>query len=110
MKYITVFLILNLLLSPFSGMANIMSHRAAVVSCKENMHKDIRQNQRHSENNDCTNNSCHAMLSCGICGFIKAPAGFLSPAMVDLNVQVTYPFITGELSDYQDNNWIPPKA
>lgn len=50
------------------------------------------------------------MLSCGICGFIKAPAGFLSPAMVDLNVQVTYPFITGELSDYQDNNWIPPKA
>jgi hypothetical protein len=50
------------------------------------------------------------MLSCGICGFIKAPAGSLSPVMVDLNVQVTYPFITGELSDYQDNNWIPPKA
>jgi hypothetical protein len=108
MKYIAVFLILNvLLLSSVTGMANI-SHVTA--SCCAKMKKDCCKPQKHSSDNDCAKGNCNAMMSCGTCGFIVVPSVSLSPAIIHLSNQHTLHFITGELSDYQDNDWNPPKA
>jgi hypothetical protein len=50
------------------------------------------------------------MMSCSTGGFLMSSSIVVSPAMIDLSSQITHPFSTGELSDYQDNDWNPPKA
>jgi hypothetical protein len=110
MKSIAVFLILNvLLLSSFTGMANI--HFGRKASCfVAKAHKDCCKQQKQNPDNNCAKGTCNAMLSCGTCGFTIIPSVSLSPAMADLNDQIARPFTIGELSDYQDNDWNPPKA
>jgi hypothetical protein len=110
MKYIAVFLVLNvLLLSSVTGMANI-SHVTASC-CATKMKKDCCKQQKHSSDNDCAKGTCNAMMSCGTCGFIVVSSVSLSPPIIHLISNQNAPhFITGELSDYQDNDWNPPKA
>ena len=97
-----------LLLSSVTGMANI-SHGKAPC-CAEKMKKDCCKQQKHSSDNDCAKGNCNTMLSCSTCGFlIISPISF-SAVIFDLNTQTTHPFNTGELSDYQNNDWNPPKA
>jgi len=108
MKYIAVFVILNvLLLSSVTGMANI-SHVTASC-CAAEMKKDCCKQQKHSSDNDCAKGNCNAMLSCSTCGFLIISSVSLSPVISDLNTKTPHPLITGELSDYQDNDWNPPK-
>jgi hypothetical protein len=109
MKYIAVFLILNvLLLSSVSGMANI--HVGTKSCCEQIAHKHSCKQPRHTSDDDCGKGTCNAMLSCSTCGFLIVSYISVSPAVVYLNNQIAHPFITGELSDYQDNSWNPPKA
>jgi len=109
MKYITVFVILNvLLLSSATGMANI-SHGTASC-CAAKIHTANCKQQKHTSDNDCAKGNCNAMLSCSTCGFLIISPISISPAIIDLNTQPAHLFITGELSDYQDNDWNPPKA
>jgi hypothetical protein len=109
MKYIAVFLILNvLLLSSISGMANIRDGKASF--CKQTTHQDCCKQSNHTSNNDCAKGTCNAMLSRSTCGFLMILPISLSPAITDLSDQITHDFITGELSEYQDNDWNPPKA
>lgn len=111
MKYIAVFLMSCILfLSPISGMANTLHPEVSAPCCKENMHKDCCKHEKHNPDNNCPKGTCNAMLSCGTCGFTIIPFVSLSPAITDLNDQVTHPFAIGELSDYQDNDWNPPKV
>jgi hypothetical protein len=109
MKYLAVFFAsCILLLSSFSTMASPC--QGAASCCKESTHKDCCKHQKQSSDNDCAKGACSAMLSCSTCGFILTPSVSLSPAMIDLNKQIAPPFITGEISDFHDNDWNPPKA
>ena len=111
MKSIAVFLTLCVLfLSSVSGMANTLHTKVSASCCKESAHKDCCKQQKQNPDNNCAKGTCNAMLSCGTCGFTIIPSVFLSPAITDLNDQPTLPFAIGELSDYQDNDWNPPKA
>jgi hypothetical protein len=107
MKYIAIFLILNvLLLSSVTGMANISQGTACAVK----MGKDCCKQQKNNSDNDCAKGPCNAMLSCGTCGFIVVQSISLSPAVIDLNRQIIHHFVVDELSDYHDNDWNPPKV
>ncbi|WPU96432.1 hypothetical protein SNE25_12970 [Mucilaginibacter sabulilitoris] len=109
MKSIAVFLILNvLLLSSFTGMANIYHGKAAC--CIAKMYKDCCKHQKQNPDDNCAKGACNAMVPCGTCGFTIISSVSLSPAITDLNDQPAHPFAIGELSDYQDNDWNPPKA
>jgi hypothetical protein len=109
MKYIAVFLVLNvLLLSSISGMANI---RYGKATCrKQTTAQDCCRQPKHTSDNDCAKGTCNAMLSCSTCGFLMISPISLSPVMSNLSTQIAHPFITGELSDYYSDDWNPPKA
>jgi hypothetical protein len=109
MKYIAVFLILNvLLLSAVAGKAAIQ--RGTATCCISKSQKDCCGQQKKSADNDCSKGPCNAMLSCGTCGFIVATSISISPAVINLNQQTIHHFAAGELSDYHGNDWNPPKA
>lgn len=109
MKYIAVFLIWNmLLLSSITGMAGIHHKKASCF--KENTHSDCCKKQRPDHANDCSGGTCNVMLACSTCGFVISPSVALSPAIIDLDNQLSHPFSMGELSAYPSNDWNPPKA
>lgn len=109
MKSIAVFLILNLLLlSSFSGMAHIRHDKASC--CIAKTQKDCCKQQKHTDNDECSKGICNAMLSCGTCGFAMSLAVSISPTVSILSNQAAHSFAIGELSDYHDNGWNPPKA
>jgi len=109
MKYIAVFLATCvLLLSSVPGIAN--THRGTVAYCKESGHQDCCKQQKQTSDNDCAKGTCHMMTSCSTCGFIIIQSIVVSPVMIHLKNQIAYSYIAGELSDYQDNDWNPPKA
>ena len=109
MKSIAVFLILNiLLLSSFTGIAKI-SHGTAAC-CISKVQKACCTQQKKSADNDCSKGACNMMLSCGTCGFVVALPISLPPAVIGLTRQTAHHFTVGELSDYRDNDWNPPKA
>ncbi|MEO8948949.1 MAG: hypothetical protein ABI308_11120 [Mucilaginibacter sp.] len=109
MKYIGVFLILNiLLLSSLSGIAGVQHGPAAF--CKQETHKDCCKQQKQNSANDCAKGNCNAMLSCGTCGFVVNQEQAILPAVIDLHKQSAHPFAIGALSDYHGNGWNPPKA
>ena len=111
MKYIAVFLTSCILfLSSASGMANTLHDKVSASCCAASAHKDCCKQQKQNPYNNCAKGACNAMLLCGTCGFTIIPSVSLSPAITDLNDQATHPFAIGELSDYQDNDWNPPKA
>ncbi|MDO3641478.1 hypothetical protein R1T15_04605 [Mucilaginibacter sp. L3T2-6] len=91
-------------------MANTLHRKDSASCCKASVNKDCCKQQKQTSGNDCAKGACNAMLSCGTCGFTIVPSISLSPAITDLNDQTTHPFAIGELSDYQDNDWTPPKA
>jgi hypothetical protein len=109
MKYIAVFLILNvLLLSSFSGMANI--HHGKATCCLPKIQKNCCKQQKHNSDNDCAKGNCNAMLSCGTCGFVITATVSIPPIIPILSSQSVRPFPIGELSDYHGNGWNPPKV
>jgi hypothetical protein len=109
MKYLAVFLILNvLLLSTVTGTAAIQ--RGTASCCISKLQKDCCRQQKKSADNDCSKGACNAMLNCGTYGFVVTLSVSISPAMIDLNNQIVKPFAIGELSDYHGNDWNPPKA
>lgn len=109
MKYIAVFLILNiLLLSSLSGIAGVQHGTASC--CQQKIHKDCCKQQKQRSDNDCAKGNCNAMLSCGTCGFIINEPQVILPAVIDLHQQSAHLFAIGALSDYHDNGWTPPKA
>jgi hypothetical protein len=99
-----------LLLSSFSGMVNAMPRQDASACCKENKHQDHCQEQKRTENKDCTKSSCNVLLSCGTCGFLVISSTTISPAFLYLENHVVPSFIAGELTSYHGNDWNPPKA
>jgi len=109
MKFIAVFLILNiLLLSSFSGIASVQHGTASC--CKQKAHKDGCKQQKQNADNDCAKESCNAMLSCGTCGFIVNQPLAVLPAVIYLPWRSAHPFVIDALSDYHANGWNPPKA
>lgn len=109
MKYIAVFIATCiLLLSSVPGMAN--THRGTGAYCKENRHKDCCKQQKQTSDSDCAKDTCNVLLSCSTCGFIIIQPIAVLPVMAHLNNQIAHHFIAGELSDYHDNDWNPPKA
>jgi hypothetical protein len=109
MKFIAVFLILNvLLLSSFTGMANIRYEKASC--CVTKMKKDCCMQLKHHAADNCAKGTCNAMLSCGTCGFVITASVSLSPTIFILSSQAVHPFSIGELSDYHGNGWNPPKS
>jgi hypothetical protein len=109
MKYIAVFLILNvLLLSSFSGMANI--HHGKATCCLTKIQKNCCKQQKHNSDNDCAKGNCNAMLSCGTCGFVITATVSIPLIIPILSSQSVHPFPIGELSDYHGNGWNPPKV
>jgi hypothetical protein len=109
MKYLAIFLAsCILLLSSVSVMAS--PHQGQASCCKESTHKDCCKQKKQTSDNNCAKGTCNAMLSCSNFGFIPSPSVSLSPVMIDLNNQIAHPFITGQVSDYHDNDWNPPKA
>jgi hypothetical protein len=109
MKSIAVFLILNvLLLSSFTGMANI--HRATAACRAAKVQKGCCTQQKKSADNDCGKGACNTMLSCGTCGFVITASVSIPPIISILGSQAVYPFPIGELSDYHGNDWNPPKV
>ncbi|MCR8557378.1 hypothetical protein KXD93_06980 [Mucilaginibacter sp. BJC16-A38] len=109
MKYIAVFLATCiLLLSSVPGMAN--THRGAVAYCKGSRHQDCCKQQKQTSDNDCAKGTCHMMVSCSTCGFIIIQSITVSPVMIHLKNQIAHSYLAGGLSDYQDNDWNPPKA
>lgn len=109
MKFIAIFLILNiLLLSSFTSMANIRHGKAACSLIKTQ--KDCCKQQKRSADNDCAKGNCNAMLSCRACGFVITASVSISPIISILSNHAVPPFAIGELSDYHDNGWNPPKV
>ncbi|MBB5395030.1 hypothetical protein [Mucilaginibacter sp. AK015] len=111
MKAIAVFLtVCILLVSPMSRMANTL-HTQVHASCyKKSAYKACGKHQKQASDNSCSKGTCNAMLSCSACGFRIIQSVSLSPAIIDLHDQTTRFFALGELSDYQDNDWNPPKV
>ena len=104
-----VFLLWNmLLLSSISGMAN--THHGTASCCKESTYKNCRKQPKHTSDNDCQKGTCNAALCCSACGFLISPPGSISPVILDLSNQMPDHFSAGMLSDYQDDDWNPPKA
>jgi hypothetical protein len=99
-----------LMLSSFSGMVNAMPSQVASTCCKENKYHNHCQDQKRTENKDCTKNSCNVLLSCGTCGFLVIPFITIFPAFQYLENPVVPVFIAGELTDYYGDGWNPPKA
>jgi hypothetical protein len=109
MKFIAIFLILNiLLLSSFTGTAN--SHHGKASCCVTKTQKNCCKKQKQGADDNCAKGNCNAMLSCGTCGFIITASVSISPAISILSNQAVPPFAIGELSDYHGNGWNPPKA
>lgn len=110
MKYLAVFLTLCILfLSSVSGMANTLHTKASTSYCKQSAQKDCCKQQKQHSDNNCAKGTCNAMLSCGTCSFTIISSVSLSPAITDLKDRAARPFAVGELSDYQNNDWNPPK-
>jgi len=108
MKYIAVFLIWNmLLLSAIQGIAN--SHHETAMCCKQTTHHDCCNQPKRGADNDCSKGACNVMLSCGTCGFLIISSVSILPVITDVNSKMAQRFRMGELSDYQDNGWNPPK-
>jgi hypothetical protein len=111
MKYIAVFLATCILfLSPVPGNANGLHHQVSASCFKKSSPTDHCGGQKHIPCNDCSKGTCNTMMSCSTGGFLMSSSIVVSPVMLDLSSQITYPFSTGELSEYQDNDWNPPKA
>jgi hypothetical protein len=92
MKYIAVFLILNvLLLSSVTGMANIPHGTASCCAAK--MTKSCCKEQKHSSDNDCAKGNCNAMLSCTTYGFLIISPVSLSPVIIDLILKPLIPLL-----------------
>lgn len=109
MKFIAVFLILNiLLLSSFTGA--VSSHHGKASCCIIKAQKDCCKKQKQSAGDDCAKGNCNAMLSCGTCGFVITPSVSISPIISILSSRAVPPFAIGELSDYHGNGWNPPKV
>lgn len=110
MKYIAVFLASCILfLSPASGMATNLHHKVSASCCKASSPKNHCGDQKNIPCNDGAKGTCNTMLSCSTCGFLTAPTLAVLPVITNLNNQITHLFVTGELSDYQDNDWNPPQ-
>lgn len=111
MKYIAVFLISCLLFaSSVPGGANTLHQKVSASCGQASSPKNNCGDQKNIPCNDCAKGTCNAMMSCSTGGFLMSSSIVVSPAMIDLSSQITHPFSTGELSDYQDNDWNPPKA
>lgn len=111
MKSIAVFLVLCILfLSPVPGIASTLHHKVSASCCKESSAKNHCGHQKNIPCNDCAKGTCNTMMCCCTSGFLITPSLSVSPAMTDLSSQVIHSFITSELSDYQDNDWNPPKV
>jgi hypothetical protein len=111
MKYIAVFLVSYMMfLSSVSGMVNSMPNKVAASCCKQNAHKNSCGDQKNVPCNDCAKGICNTMLSCAACGFLIVPSLSISSPLAYLRNQISYPFMIGDLSDYNDNGWNPPKV
>ena len=109
MKYIAVFLIVNvLLLSSITGMANIRYGNA--TCCKQMTGQDCSKQSKHTSGNDCSKGTCNAILSCGICIFVVNSSVSISSTISSLNSRGAPPFAIGELSDYHGSGWNPPEV
>lgn len=109
MKYIAVFLMVNVLLfSSFTGMANIRYENA--TSCKQITGQDCGKQSKHASDNDCSKGMCNAMLSCGVCIFVVNSSVSISATISSLCSRVVPPSAIGELSDYHSSGWNPPKV
>jgi hypothetical protein len=108
MKYIVVFLIMNvLLLSSIQGMANI--HFGKATCCKQISRQDCGKQSKHHSDDDCDKGICNTMVCCGTCYFVAIATIPPSPGIADLSNEVIHPYVTGELSDYYTIDWNPPK-
>ena len=84
MKYIAVFLILNiLLLSSFTSKSNV--YHGMRSCCKEQKHTANCKQQKHHSDDDCAKGNCNAMLSCGTCGFVITASISISPIISTYN-------------------------
>jgi hypothetical protein len=111
MKYIAVFLILNLLLlSAFTFTSKAGIHHATGACCKEQKHTANCEQQKHHTDDDCTKGNCNAMPYCGTCAFVITACVSISPTFSNLSSQNIHLFTIGELSDYHGNGWNPPKV
>jgi len=109
MKYLASFLVMILMLS-----ASVPGIAGARKDCQSNikscLHTNCCKETKHSTKNDCPKTGCICVLSCCNCGVIKSTA-IANPSFTsDLSDQHRTPFVIGDLSDYKNNNWNPPKA
>ncbi|MET3501977.1 hypothetical protein ABIC45_003601 [Mucilaginibacter rubeus] len=73
-------------------------------------HMDHMPQKQHGGQKGCDGGMCMTMLSCNNCCFLKAEPVKAGPAVVNINNNVDSPYLAGNLSDYANTCWNPPKA
>jgi hypothetical protein len=101
-----IMLIFMVLISTIPGEAEPMNNIS-----KECCHHMANMPQKHhGGQKGCDGGMCMTVLSCNNCCFLKAEPIKAGPVAVIININAALPYFIGNLSDYENTCWNPPKA
>jgi hypothetical protein len=107
-KVTALFLVICMVLvSVFTGRANV-AHVPVTKSCCHKMMQ--KQPCQHQQKNDCGQGMCVNMLSCNSCGFLKVDPVSVAPIVPTLKETSMPAYQLGSLSAYSLSSWRPPKV
>jgi len=107
MKFLAFLLVACVVfLSSFSGMAKTVQPAAVKMCC----HKSTKNNGGGCDKNNCNNEACTMMLSCGICGFLVVEPLTIKPIIAKHIDKSFCTYNTGDIAAYHPDNWKPPKV
>lgn len=95
-----------LLISTIPGKAELMNNMSK--NCCHHM-ANMPQKQ-HGRQNGCDGGMCMTVLSCNNCCFLKVEPVKADAVVISIDNDEDLPYLIGNLSDYTDMCWNPPKA
>ncbi|SEO80536.1 hypothetical protein SAMN05192574_11394 [Mucilaginibacter gossypiicola] len=101
-----IMLVFMVLISTIQGKAEPVNNMS-----KECCHHMANMPQKHhGGQKGCDGGMCMTVLSCNNCCFLKAEPISTEVVAVSVNNKNTLPYLTGNLSDYANTCWNPPKV
>jgi hypothetical protein len=111
MKPLALFMAVCILfLSSFSGMVNSVIPNAKKGCCHKMAVMQSCKHQKKQAPKDCNGMSCTMMFSCSLCGFLVVEPVSVEPGLFFNVEKPVTPYKMGNLSDYHNPGWQPPKV
>jgi len=101
-----VMLIFMILISTLPGKAAPMNNMSKEC-CR---HMDHMPQKQHGGQKGCDGGMCVTLLSCNNCCFLKVEPVKAGPVAVIISSNAPLLYLAGNLSDYANTCWNPPKA